>query len=195
MMMKRLRKIGRYLITCGLICALVACAAAPPPLPVKKVQTVEELLTKLKKAFDTGTITDPDFYAKELGYPLKGPLTYSPDTVPDINRIQEIPLTEGALKGTLLRVQTGLSPDDRKFLQAWVSYIPNCFRFQDILGIWGNTNLKQVPDQAISHRHGATNPPLFYAAEKKIAGATHNASFSIGSKDYCLSDVSVSENF
>lgn len=193
-MMKRLRKLGRYLIACGLTCALLACASAVPPPSAKKVQTVEELLTKLKKAFDTGTITDPDFYARELGYPLVGPLTYSPDTVFDTKRDQYIALNEGQFKGTLLLIRTGSSPEGKKFITVSTNtgHI-GCFSFQNLLDVWGSANLKQVPDHAISHRHGATNPPIFYASNKLVNGATLSAHFDIGSKDYCLGSFSVSE--
>lgn len=181
-------------IACISVCSLMACAAAPPPTPIKKVQTVGELLTKLKKAFDTGTVTDPDFYAQNLGYPLVGPLTYSPDSVFDTKRDQYIALNEGQFNGTLLLIRTGSSPEGKKFLTVSApTWHLGCFSFQDLLGIWGNEALKQVPDHAISHRHGATNPPVFYLAKKLVNGAILSAHFDIGSKDYCLGSFSISE--
>jgi hypothetical protein len=194
--MRRLRKLGRYLIACGLVVALAACAAAPPLTPIKKVQTVEELLTKLKKAFDAGTITEPDFYARELGYPLVGPLTYSPDTVFDTKRDQNLTLVEGELKNTIYQIQvtTGVSSDQQKFFYVGTTLHSGCFEFQQVLNIWGNANFKQVPDTAL-HRTGATNPPLFYEAIKQVGSVKQMAKVSIGSKDYCLHHFSVTEFF
>jgi hypothetical protein len=193
--MKRLRRLGRYLIACGLAFTLVACASTPPAAPFKKVQSVEELLSKLKKAFDTGAITDPDFYAKELGYPLIGPLTYSPDSVFDTKREQYIRLNEGEVKDTLLPVRTGLTKDGEQFLymEFRTSHL-GCFDFEKVLKIWGNANFKRVPDTAL-HRTGATNPPLFYEATKQTGNARRIARISIGSKDSCLDDLSVTEFF
>lgn len=98
--MKWLRRLGWYLIACAGVCTIAACAGTP--MSAKKVQTTEELLIKFKKAFYAGSFTAPDFYAKELGYPLQKPLNYSPQQTFDINSDEGITFfDEGGLNRLL----------------------------------------------------------------------------------------------
>lgn len=95
---------ARFLL---LVLALVlsSCASLPAPIP-KKVQTYEELFLKLKEGFDLELLMKPEFYAKELGYPLKDLPRYRTVNEEKFGHEQRIEFDQGQLKGTSLYVQS-----------------------------------------------------------------------------------------
>lgn len=130
----------------GLAAALVGCASALPVAAVgPKVQTVQELMVKLKKGFDEGTLDTPEFYARELGYPLERPETLKV-IPPPYTPSREIKFDSGALSGISATVRASLDKDIHKYIVFALSHFPYqpdkpCMNLPQIQAIWGT----QIP--------------------------------------------------
>jgi len=172
-----------------LAAALAGCAGAPPAVTVgPKVQTVQELMVKLKKGFDEGTLDTPEFYARELGYPLERPETLKVIPPPYTPR-REIRFDEGDLKGAVATVGPTVMPDGRKFL-IFHSYnaVPDlagkpCATLPQLQAVWGIT----APEK-LTHLTSKGQPPPYrgYRYTVTTHGIERIAGFNVRNYDDCV---------
>lgn len=114
-----------------------------------KVQTFHELMVKLKKGFDEGTLDTPDFYARELGYPLDRPGTLRAIS-PPFTPAREIRFDSGELAGTIAYVRADAAQGSNTFV-VFSSLSTTiraegtaCVNVSDIQRVWGV--MKPEPD-------------------------------------------------
>lgn len=201
--------------TVSALSMLVSCAAVQPTHPIGKVQTVEELLVKLKKACDEGLIGDNDFYAKVLGYPLQRQLRVPPKFALENPSWQQITFAEGELVGSWAGVAvrseakggpvgnlTTYPPaviftinlgQSRALAPLAGSGSKKCVSPEQLREIWGPANYFP-PDGNIPPPHGP--PSRLERYKSVINGREHNADFNFGRfAPFCLWQFSVSESF
>lgn len=170
--MKQWTAFGRWVrpVMAGLLVfAFTACASQPAaqsPGPSPKVQTFHELMVKLKKGFDEGTLDTPEFYAKELGYPLERAETLKV-IPPPYTPAREIRFDSGELAGTVAYVGAGMAKDGRKLVSFRSANVIRlnlgtpCISLSDIQLIWGRVKPREpeawgahgpLPDAAYDYR-------------------------------------------
>lgn len=148
----------RSAAACMLVFVFTACASQPAaqnPGPGSKVQTFHELMVKLKKGFDEGTLDTPDFYAQELGYPLERPETLK--VIPPLyTPSRQIRFDSGELAGTVAYVRSNVDRAGKKFVifnSANTTRRPGdaaCVLLSDIQAVWG----EKEPEPQVWGAHG-----------------------------------------
>lgn len=171
---------------------LLLNACATPPSVGPKVQTFHELLIKLKKGFDEGTLDTPEFYARELGYRLEAPDSLTAIQPPHAP-IQEIRFDDGELKGEIVYVGPIVMPDGRRFLAirtaTKVSLGEKCFTLQELQSIWG-PGTSRIED--VIPPHGPS--PIALVEYRSLSRGIERAALAqIWKSDNCLSRLSVGQ--
>lgn len=180
----------------GFAWALSACATQPEArrtvgrdaatAPVHKVQTLEALMRKLKQGWDERRLDDPDFYAKELGYPVERPETFRVYGAKDSYRV--IRFDEGELKGLPMPVHPMVIQDGRRALvvNAPTSAPMRCLKSDVLFEIWGP---KQPTMPEVWGAHGM---PMFWRYDYE-AGAGGSASLFVNKQSNCFYSFDVSQ--
>lgn len=195
------RRAGIYLTTWLLLsCAWVlsACAQAPQAAPVaveqlaakvpaRKVQTLEELMRKLKRGWDERRLNDPGFYAQELGYPVERPETFRVYGARDSYRV--IRFDEGELVRMRMEVHPMVLNDGRRALvmnSIVGAAMPSCLKAEVLFGIWG----RKKP--TMPEAWGAHGAPMNWRYDH-ANGAYGKASLFIDKQTGCLSEFEISQ--
>lgn len=148
--MQRSTAFGRWVrpaVAWMLAFALTACASQPAVHvavqgPGPKVQTFHELMVKLKKGFDEGTLDTPEFYARELGYPLERTETLKV-IAPPYTPSRQIRFDSGELAGTMAEIGPLMGSDGRKAFSFRAVNVARrspgqpCISLSDIQAVWG----------------------------------------------------------
>jgi hypothetical protein len=189
------RLISRWMLTALLLC-LTACASIPAPAP-KKVQTYEELFLKLKEGFYSGRLMEEEFYAKELGYPLKAPLRFLPDNYPDLDREQRLVFEEVGITGDWLIVVNRLNEQGQKAVFVrFQKHFSSCLSDFDIKKIWGEGNLQLEKRESASHpnlRPGQVYvTPIQLRSNHKTKTQNMSAGFEFSGTTKCLGQAGFS---
>ncbi|MGE0332806.1 MAG: hypothetical protein AB7P37_19180 [Ramlibacter sp.] len=179
----------RPVMACLLAFALTACASQPAAQdtnPAPKVQTFHELMVKLKKGFDEGTLDTPEFYARELGYPLERPETLKV-IPPPYTPSRKINFDSGELAGAVASVGPIVTKDGRKHISfgSMNAIRPRdggqCVKLAEIQATWGVV----APQPQSWGAHGPT-PLTYYRYQKSIGGRERYANFDVGQRDGCV---------
>lgn len=194
------RRTGTWLVTSLLLSGswvLSACAQAPQAapvaveqlaakVPVRKVQTLEELMRKLKQGWDERRLDDPIFYEQELGSPVERPETFSVYGARDSYRV--IRFDEGELKGLPMPVHPMVIQDGRRALVVNASTAAPrlCLKSDVLFEIWGPKK-PTMPEV-----WGAHGMPMFWRYDYE-AGAGGGASFFVDKRSDCLYSFDVSQ--
>lgn len=155
---------GRWPEALGVLiaaCVLGACAHGPgaarqseskgaavsAAAVAKKVQTMPELMAKLKTGLEQRRLNDPSFYERELGYPIERPQTLT-QLEPANERYRKITFDEGELKDMRLDVLPATVRPRR--VDMWVSgygTTEHCMSLEQLQALWGkkNFNLPEMP--------------------------------------------------
>lgn len=165
---------------------LTACASQFDT-PAPKVQTFHELMVKLKKGFDEGTLDTPEFYARELGYPLERPETLKV-IEPPYTQSRRISLDSGELAGAVVYVGPSLTKDRRKLVSFRsanvIRRMPNnrCVALQDVQLVWGVVKPREP------EAWGAHGPSPDSTYDYQIIGDDKEriATFFVSKADGCL---------
>jgi hypothetical protein len=188
------RLISAWVLTALLLC-LTACASIPAP-PPKKVQTYEELFLKLKEGFYSGRLMEEEFYAKELGYPLKTPLRYLPNDVKDLERSQTLTLdTENFKLSDLVVSSTATNGRKIVYVRFGSGDTQSCLKESEFLRIWEPKNLTVGRDPAFHRRYAPGIVPVviaFWSANHSKNTMQMNASFEASGLPKCLHHASFS---
>lgn len=110
---------------------------------------------KLKEGFYSGRLMEPDFYSKELGYPLMAPLRFLPENVQDREREQIIQLSGGELRDEWLVVVSQSDMTGRKSVITDfrnISAGEPCLKVADFVLLWGLGKLQTGRDPAYHRR-------------------------------------------
>lgn len=181
---------------CVIAFTLTACASHLAKLG-PKVETFHELMVKLKKGFDEGTLDTPEFYARELGYPLERPETLkaiSPPYTPS----RQIRFESGELAGGMATVGSSLMKDGRKLVSFrsanLIRRIPGkpCVTLSDIQSVWGPARPRE-PEAWGAH---GPLPDVTYDYKMVFNGKERIATFFASRADGCLrSDFGVAQYY
>ena len=187
MKQKNYRRAATWLITALLLC-LTACASIPAP---KKVQTYEELFLKLKEGFYSGRLMEEEFYAKELGYSLRAPLRFLPNSVQDLDREQRIVLDESGFHSDWLIVVSELNEKNQKTVRIrFQKNTSTCLSESVIKNFWGEGNLKPDRRESLSHLRLQTGvvyvPPIQWQSDHKTKAQSMDAGFQFSGATKCL---------
>lgn len=172
-------------VGCLLALALTACASQPV-VPGPKVQTFHELMVKLKKGFDEGTLDTPEFYARELGYPLERPETLKV-IAPPYTPSRQINFDSGELAGTMAYVRPDADKAGRKLLifnSANITRRPKnapCVQLSDIQAVWG----VKEPQPQVWGAHGPL-PIRHYTYRSDAGGSVRVAEFVAATATGCV---------
>ena len=164
-------KIPRFLLLLTLVALLASCSTTPSVVvPGPKVQTFHELMVKLKKGFDEGTLDTPEFYAKELGYPLERPGELK--TIPSPYPPRKIAFDSGELKGAVAYVGPGVTKEGQEG-KKMVQFKSNstlrpapgrgCIMLADVQAVWGVVDPRELE---IWTTHHAPIPVRFFEYKK-----------------------------
>lgn len=137
-----------------------AALPASPPAPPQKVQTMQELMVKLKEGFDEGRLDDPAFYEQELGYALERPGELRVMT--PAGRSRTIRFDSGELKGKGAYVGPLLVKGDKSVVRIFFHehLRTPCFTLNDMEAVWGVQQGKESWDSK------GLSPLLNYTIEK-----------------------------
>jgi|JI6StandDraft_1071083.scaffolds.fasta_scaffold34717_2 hypothetical protein len=172
---------------------MASCASAQP----KKLQTYEELFLKLKEGFYSGRLIEPDFYSKELGYPLMAPLRFLPQNVQDLNRSQELVLDGDEFRGDSLVVMSSTNVSGQKVIIVEYGRSGHqgeaCMKEGEFQNLWGYQNLIPWRDPAFHRRIPAGVkyvPGIYWRAEAKTEYQTMGVRFEfLGEGSKCLGNA------
>jgi hypothetical protein len=173
---------------------LLGCATESfPPVVGPSVQTMSELLIKLKKGFDEGLLTKNSFYSADLGYPLRYQIAGGGVALQDAIEGQTFWLDKGDLSG--VRMDLTAPPSFEKPLKVALiveKIEPRCITRAQLRQIWGNP-LPTIP--WLPPLHGPVERPWEedrYAAEHK--GVKKEAIFVMRSQlPYCVYRIILTE--
>lgn len=164
---------------------LTACASQSA-LAGSKVETFRALMVKLKKGFDEGTLDSPEFYARELGYPLERPETLK-EIAPPYTPSRQIRFDKGELSGAVAQIGPLITNDGRKVISfrpsniAYQSQDRACIRLDEVQEIWGVVD----PQPEAWGAHGAL-PILHYLYRSTAGGRERTARFVVDKKSGCI---------
>ena len=180
-------RLPRFALGCLLALALTACASASQPVVTgPKVQTFHELMVKLKKGFDEGTLDTPEFYARELGYPLERPETLKVIAAP-YAKSRQMRFDSGELAGTMAEVGPLIGNDGRKAVSFRAINVARrlpgkaCSSLSDIQAIWGVIE----PRPQVWGAHGPL-PIRHYTYTTKTGGVERAAMFDATTSTGCI---------
>jgi hypothetical protein len=183
---QRTEPLARFAGGCLLALTLNACASQVET-PAPKVQTFHELMVKLKKGFDEGTLDTPEFYARELGYPLERPETLKV-IAPPYTPSRQINFDSGELAGTIAYVRSDLDKGGKKkmlvFNSANTTRRPSgapCVQLSDIQQVWG----AREPDPQVWGVHGPL-PVRHYTYKLSVEGRVRVAEFTVATTTGCV---------
>jgi hypothetical protein len=179
----------------GLLGLLVGCAhpRVVNPTVGPKVQTVEQLLVKLKKAFDEGRIGETDFYANELGYRLSRPLRVPPKYAYEKNQWQQIHFG-GELEKSHGGVMIWPIADGTPYASFGIRFVETaCIDLKSLRDIWGKGNY-QLPYTPPPHGAVALPELEIYRRVEPIKEVRATFPFSTNTP-HCLTGVTVNETF
>jgi hypothetical protein len=194
-----MKQIYRHSFAAGMLIALLLCVSActsiPAPAP-KKVQTYEELFLKLKEGFYSGRLMEEEFYAKELGYPLKAALRFLPNNVKDLDREQILKLDEKNFQFGRIIVWSVTANGQRTVYTRFESGNANpCLAESDFIKIWEPHNLTKGNDPAYHRRYAPGVVPLpiyFWRAKHTKTTMQMSAGFEASGQPVCLQQASLS---
>lgn len=180
-------RLARFGMGSLLALALTACASASQPVVTgPKVQTFYELMVKLKKGFDEGTLDTPEFYARELGYPLERPETLKV-IAPPYTPSRQINFDSGELRGAVAQVGPLMGNDGRKAVSFRASNVAHrsqgepCIQLGEVQKVWGVVN----PQPEAWGAHGAL-PILHYLYRSNSGGKERTARFVVDKQSGCI---------
>lgn len=180
-------RLTRFALVCLLALALTACASARQPVvPGPKVQTFHELMVKLKKGFDEGTLDTPEFYAQELGYPLDRPEQLKVLAAP-YAPARQIRFDSGELMGTVAEVGPLAHADGRKSVSFRGSNVVRrkpgqpCVSLTDVQLFWGVVD----PKPQVWGAHGPL-PIRHYTYRTITDGKERVAMFDVSTSTGCI---------
>lgn len=180
-------RLARFGLGSLLALALTACASASQPVVTgPKVQTFYELMVKLKKGFDEGTLDTPEFYARELGYPLERPETLK--VIPQERApSRQVKFNSGELAGGVAFVGPVVNKEGRKHISfgSMTAIFPRektrCVKLVEIQAVWGVV----PPMPQVWGAHGPI-PLTYYRYQNVGPGPERYAHFDVSQRDGCV---------
>jgi hypothetical protein len=163
---------------------LGSCAVFHP----KKVDTYEQLMTKLKEGFYSGRFASEDFFFYDLGYPIKTPLQYG--LVNRTNAIirETVKLTAGDLKGIGFTVSS--ATDDLGNRSMYLNFEfrqdkSTCYKQGELFHLWGKDSADLVQGYHFPPLHGGPRPTIWQVI-RPSNGKKFHAEFTFSERINCM---------
>jgi hypothetical protein len=172
---------------------LSACALSPASEP-KKVQTHGELFLKLKEGFYSGKLMEEEFFAKELGYPLKELPRYEFWEVSRGEHKQTIEFDKGQLNGVLMHVASeAVKPNIHIFRMFFKPNKDYCYSRAQFEDLWKAYPSNREWSVSTPHVQTTGNTPvtryMAWTLSKKIQNRIQHISFQFNLDNFCLLQV------
>jgi hypothetical protein len=156
----------------------------------QRVQTLSELMVKLKKGWDERRLDDPLFYERELGYPLERPETLT-QLFPIEGRYRRVVFAEGEIKGLSMSVSPLIGRSEHRVLVVGIVglefFKEICFTQDALFQLWGRVNPK-LPEVWNSE-----GPPFSWIFEYK-GSLSNRALMFVRKTSSCLDELEISQS-